>query len=144
MGCPVQPAAMAFTLPLGIARQVGALGQVVTEQAIRVFIRATLPGTMGIGQVDTDRKALGQSFVVSHLFPTIVRQGFPKQCGDMPAAVSWRLRKRLSTEPSMSVSIYCPAERCAVNCRPTHCGGPARRPPVTGRAASITSARCSI
>ena len=43
-------------LPLGIARQGGALRQVLTEQAIRVFIGAALPRAVGIVKEDADRE----------------------------------------------------------------------------------------
>lgn len=59
----VQPIGDGVRLPLGVARQIGALRQVLTEQAIRVFIGAALPGTMRISKEDADREALGQPFV---------------------------------------------------------------------------------
>ena len=55
----VQPMGDGGQLELGIVRQVRALRQVLTEQAIRVFIGAALPRAVGIGKEDADREALG-------------------------------------------------------------------------------------
>jgi len=69
---------------LGVTRQVRALGQVLAQQAIRILVGATLPGAVRIGNEDLDREPLGQFLVFGHLFPSIVRQGFPQQGGHMP------------------------------------------------------------
>ena len=71
-------------LALRIARQVGALGQILTQQPMGVFIDPALPGAVRIGKEDLDREPLGQLLVLGHLFPSIVRQGFPQQGGHMP------------------------------------------------------------
>ena len=71
-------------LALRVARQVRALGQVLAQQPVRVFIGAPLPRAVRIGKEDLDRESLGQLLVLGHLFPSIVRQGFPQQGGHMP------------------------------------------------------------
>jgi len=71
-------------LTLRVPRQVRALGQVLAQQAIRILVGAALPGAVRIGKEDLDRKPLGQLLVLGHLFPSIVRQGFPQQGGHMP------------------------------------------------------------
>lgn len=79
-GARVQPIGDGIQLPLDVARQVGAFRQVRAEQAIRVFIGAALPGTMGIGKEDADRESLSQPFVSGHLFAPVIGQGLA-QCG---------------------------------------------------------------
>jgi len=74
-------------LALRIARQVRALGQVLAQQAIRILVGAALPGAVRIGKEDLDREPLGQLLVLGHLFPSIVRQGFPQQGAQ--AGVFW-------------------------------------------------------
>jgi len=71
-------------LALRVARQVRPLGQVLAQQPIRIFVGATLPGAIGIGKEDPDRQSLRQALVLGHLFPSIVRQGFPQQRGHVP------------------------------------------------------------
>ena len=64
----VQPMGDGVQVPLGVARQVRALGQVLAQQPVRVFIGAALPGAIRIGKEDLDGEPLG------HLFaPTYVR-----------------------------------------------------------------------
>ena len=71
-------------LALRIPRQVGALGQVLALQPVRVFIGAALSWAIRIGKEDLDGKSLGQTLVLGHLFAPIIRQGFPQQCGCAP------------------------------------------------------------
>lgn len=54
-------------LTLGVDRQVRALRQVLAQQARGVFIGPALPGTMGIGKEDAERKPVGQALVLVHL-----------------------------------------------------------------------------
>ena len=70
-GTRAQPIGDGCQLPLGVARQVGASRQVLTEQAIGVFIGASLPGAMGIGKEDADHEMLTQPFVGGHLFAPV-------------------------------------------------------------------------
>ena len=60
-----------------IPRQVRALRQILTQQPIRVFIRAALPGAVRIGKEDLNREPLGHPLMLGHLFPSIIGQGFP-------------------------------------------------------------------
>ena len=71
-------------LALRIGRQVRTLGQVLTQQPIRVLVGATLPGAVRIGKEDLDREALGQALVLGHLFPAIIGQRFAQQRGHVP------------------------------------------------------------
>lgn len=80
----VQPMGDGVQLALGGARQVRALGQVLAQQPIRVFIRAALSRAVRIGKEHLDREPLGQLLMLGHLFPPIVGQGFPQRSRHMP------------------------------------------------------------
>ena len=67
-----------------VARHVGALGQVLAQQPISVFIGTTLPGAIRIGEEDPYRQPLCQARVLGHLFAPIIGQGFAQQLGHMP------------------------------------------------------------
>jgi hypothetical protein len=62
-------------LVLRVARQIGALGQVLAQQTLRVFVGATLPRAIQSRKEDPDREPLGQALMFGHLFPSIVGQG---------------------------------------------------------------------
>ena len=47
-------------LILAVHRQVRALGQVLTEQAVGVFVAAALPGAVRVGEVDRRTGSQGQ------------------------------------------------------------------------------------
>lgn len=57
-GTPVQLISDGGRLSLG-GGPIGALRQIPTERAIRVFVGAALPGAMGTGKEDADREVLG-------------------------------------------------------------------------------------
>ena len=61
---------------LRVARQVRALRQVLAQQPVRILVGAALPGAIRIGKEHPDRQPLGQTGVLGHLFPSIIRQGF--------------------------------------------------------------------
>ncbi len=80
----VQAMGNGVQLPLGVGREVRPLEQVPAQQAIRVLVGATLPGTMRISEEDADRESLSQAFVLGQLFASIVRQGFAQRGGHVP------------------------------------------------------------
>ena len=57
--------------------KVGALGEILAEQAIGVLVDTALPRAMRIGEVDRDARGLGQSSMLSHLAPLVVGQREP-------------------------------------------------------------------
>jgi hypothetical protein len=67
-----------------VPRQVGTREQVLAQQPIGVLVGAPLPWAVRIGKEDLDGESVGQALVLSPLFPSIVRQGFPQQGGHMP------------------------------------------------------------
>ena len=54
--------------------QVSSLGEVLPEQAVGVFIDATLPGAVRIGKVNFHTGGLSQALVLRHLLALVVRQ----------------------------------------------------------------------
>jgi len=70
-------------LALRIARQVGALGQVLAQQVIRILVGAALPEAVRIGKEDLDGEPLGQALMLGHLFPSVIGHGFSQQGGHM-------------------------------------------------------------
>jgi hypothetical protein len=52
---------------LGMDRQVSSLREVLPQQEIRVFVRAALPGTLWITEVDLHIRRYGEVFVLGHL-----------------------------------------------------------------------------
>ena len=61
-------------LVLAVDRQVRALGQILTQQAVGVLVAAALPGAVRVGEVDRHTGAQGQRVVVTHLLALIVGQ----------------------------------------------------------------------
>mgnify|MGYP006955966275 FL=1 len=56
------------------ATQVAALGQILPQQAVGVFVDAALPGTMRIGEVDVHPGGFRQPVMRRHFPALIVRQ----------------------------------------------------------------------
>ena len=67
---------------LSEAAQVAALGQVLSQHAVGVFVDAALPGTMPVGEVHLHPGAFRQFLVCRHFAPLIVRQGQALLCRD--------------------------------------------------------------
>ncbi len=56
------------------ATQISSLGEVLPEQAVGVFVDATLPWAVRIGKVDFHTGGSSQALVLGHLLALIVRQ----------------------------------------------------------------------
>ena len=52
-------------------RQIHAFREVLPDQAVRIFIGTTSPGTLRITEVNLDIRVQGEAFVISHLFTAI-------------------------------------------------------------------------
>ena len=59
---------------LGVHREIGALGQVLTKQPVSVLADAPLPRTFGIGEVDLEPGTRRQRAVQGHLLALIIGQ----------------------------------------------------------------------
>ena len=106
-------------LALRVPRQVRALGQVLAQQPIRVFIGAALPQAVRIGKENLDREPLGQALVLGHLFAPTVRQGLPQQRGHMPEF----FREALAGTPCIRPFPPCQEDQAR---RPLHQGADGR------------------
>ena len=67
---------------LSEAAQVAALGQVLSQQAVGVFVDAALLGAMRVGEVHLHSGVFRQFLVCRHFAPLIVRQGQALLCSD--------------------------------------------------------------
>ena len=52
-------------------RQIHSLGEVLSEQAVGVFVGTPLPGIHGITEVDFDVGVQGEALMIRHLFAAI-------------------------------------------------------------------------
>ena len=59
--------------------QIRSLGKELTDQAVGVFVRASLPRTVGIGKIDLQRGFRRQSLMVGKLLPVVQRQRLPQR-----------------------------------------------------------------
>ncbi len=62
--------------------QVGALRQVLAEEAVGVLAGAALPGAVGIAEVDLHPGIGGQFGMARHLLPLVIGQGLAQRCRD--------------------------------------------------------------
>src|SRR5271168_2578564 len=68
-------------LGLRVAGKIGSLRQVLTQQAVGVFVRSSLPGAVRITEINFHIRGYREGFVFSHLQPAIPRQRAPQRCG---------------------------------------------------------------
>lgn len=68
-------------LGLTADRQVGALGQVLTQQAVGVFVATALPWTVRVGEIHLHAGARSQCGVLAHLLALVVRKRFAQGFG---------------------------------------------------------------
>jgi hypothetical protein len=106
-------------LALCVTRQVRALGQVLAQQPINVFVGATLPQAVRIGKEHPDREPRCQALVLSHHFPPIVGQGFAQRSRHMPEF----LRETLAGTPRIRPLHPCQEDQ---ERRPLHPGADGR------------------
>src|SRR6185437_7928112 len=77
----VEPMGNGIQLWLGIAREIGALRQVLTEQAIRVLVGPPLPGTMRIGKKTRIARRLASCSCAAISFPRLYVRVFRSIAG---------------------------------------------------------------
>jgi len=83
--------------------EVGALGEVLAQQAIRVLVRASLPWRVRIGEVDPDPGSGLDPLVVEHLVALIPGQG--------PADTGRQRTERLDQPVTNDLSAVAASER---------------------------------
>ena len=57
------------------AAQVGFFGQILTDQAIGIFVQAALPGLIRVGEIDFCPKFSGNGFMVAKLSAIVGSDG---------------------------------------------------------------------
>src|SRR5271165_1147669 len=66
----------------GVAGQVCFPGEVLSQQAVGVFVGAALPGTLRITEVDVHLRGDGEALVFGHLQPSVPGQRAPQRGGE--------------------------------------------------------------
>jgi hypothetical protein len=56
----------------------------LAQQPVRVFVRAPLPRTLGMGKVDVHLRLLGEEPVLAHFLPLVVGEGAAELSGQRP------------------------------------------------------------
>lgn len=72
----VEPSGNGVELGLRVGREVGSFWEVLSQKPVRVFVRAALPGMLGIAEVDLDVRCDSEALVASHLRAPIPSQRF--------------------------------------------------------------------
>ena len=83
-GARVQALGNRIQFALGVSRQFRPLGEVLAQEPIGILIGPPLPWTMRVGKEHSDGQPLSQAFMLGHLFPSIIGQGFSQRSGDVP------------------------------------------------------------
>lgn len=60
---------------LGDGREITALRKILANEAVGVFVEATLPGGVRMGKIEIGIEGLGEGFVLGKLFPVVSREG---------------------------------------------------------------------
>jgi hypothetical protein len=76
-GAIVEQPGDVIQLRLADVREIPALGQVLTDQAVGVLVAGSLPGAVRVGEVDLDAEPSGQFLVARHFLTLIIGQRFP-------------------------------------------------------------------
>jgi len=127
----VQPMGDDLQLTLGVAREVGALGQVLSQQAIGILVGPALQRAVRISKEHLDRESVRQPRIFQRLFPrswvTVVRSG---ACTDWSFFIKSQYALAASV-PSMRASR---TRRVELSCRPNGSPSPPyAKPVVTSR-----------
>src|SRR4029077_4101970 len=101
-----------------IGRQVGASAEVLSQQQIGVFVRAALPRTLRIAEVDLDVRGYREGLVLGHLQSAIPRQRASQGShGENQWNPRFRLRSSdrilFASNQSLSTSASLAGERAA-------------------------------
>lgn len=78
----VEPLGDHIELFLAVDGQVGALREVLAQEAVGVLAGPALPGAMRVAKVDLDPGLGGQLGMARHLLPLVIGQGLAHRCGD--------------------------------------------------------------
>lgn len=81
-GTPVQAVGDGVQIGLTVHGKIGALGEVLAQQAVGVLAGAALPGAVRIAEVDVDAALLGQRRVERHRLALVIGEGLAHGGGD--------------------------------------------------------------
>ena len=74
-GSTVQSRGDGVQVVSGVSAEVGAFGEVLAEQAVGVLVGSTLPGTLGVAEVDVKIGVYAELSVLGHLGSLVPGQG---------------------------------------------------------------------
>ena len=80
---PVDLSSDSVELGLGVDREVGALREVLAQEAVGVLVAAPLPRAVGVAEVDLDAGVDGEACVLGHLLAAIPGEGTPQLRGKL-------------------------------------------------------------
>ena len=66
---------------LCVSAEIGAFGEVLAEETVGVLVGATLPGTLGVAEVDIEIGVYSQLSVLGHLGSLVPGQGAAQLLG---------------------------------------------------------------
>ena len=72
----VEPLSDDVEVVLGVCAEVGSLGEILSDEAVGVFVAAALPGAVGIGEPDLDAGILGELSMSGHFGTAIICERF--------------------------------------------------------------------
>src|SRR4030095_5537488 len=83
---------------VSIPGKVGFLGKILSQQAVGVFVRCSLPGAVWITEIDFHIRSYREGLVFGHFQPAVPRQRASQWC--------WKLRIcRLSAATTAAVTL---------------------------------------
>ena len=81
-GTPVEAVGDAIEVGLGMHREVGALGKVLTQQAVGVLAGTALPGAVRVAEIDLHAGLRSEFGVSGHLGAAVIGQALAHRFGD--------------------------------------------------------------
>src|SRR5271168_1548251 len=115
-------------LGLRVTGKVSSLRQVLSQQAVGVFVRSSLPGAVRIAEVDFHIRGYREGFVFGHLQPAVPGQrasqrcgqpaNLPAQCGDdrsrvFAAHLDQGRKTRMPLHQRRDVTVFCATNEIA-------------------------------
>src|ERR1700677_5086487 len=72
----------AIKVILAVDREVSTLRQILAQQAVGVLAGATLPGAVGVAEIDPHAGSGSEFLVARHFLALVIREGLSQWCGD--------------------------------------------------------------
>ena len=80
-GSTVQCCGDSVQVASGVSAEIGAFGEVLSEETVGVLVGATLPGTLGVAEVDIEIGVYSELSVLGHLGSLVPGQGAAQLLG---------------------------------------------------------------